>query len=173
LPFTGIARRRNEETFSTEGSMDTIKGKMRAVCFVLFLLFCYYGLIYQVKRDYTYFEKKKNSIEEAYAAPIAHPLLIVNPSLFEPYVKAYDLIMKSDSSRFWLVCADLDPAIMLNYQVFPKKLIMSVETQMALNWKNLARSKESIRHIPPERYDKVILIEEHSAELLDQWDGNP
>jgi hypothetical protein len=150
--------------------MRSMPPKVRVLFFVLFILFTYYCYFYQVRQNTKYYQKLEGKIQKAHSFAIPHPLLISRYDTHIPYMIAYAKIMRSHACRFWIVADNIDPTINLNYFIYPKELRMSVDTQIALILKTLARREDAIQHAPPKNYERVVIVEANSAEVTEQWD---
>ncbi|GAB4318209.1 MAG: hypothetical protein Kow0059_11550 [Candidatus Sumerlaeia bacterium] len=153
--------------------MPNARSQTRRLFYTALILLALYAIGYQVKGNLKIYRERRRELNKAAAASPAHPLLIVNWSLHTPYVCAWALADAAPEQNFWLVGWDLDPAIMLNYHVYPKAMRMNTATQMQLHAKNLRRAGDPIRHLPPARWEKILIIEEKTARLSDTWDENP
>ena len=149
------------------------KPKHKRTFFIILIIFSVYVIGYQIKGNRDIVEDHMDALEKAEQREPGHPMLIINKSLYKPYVSAYDQIQKSPDKDFWLVGWDLDPSIILNYHVYPKRLFMSEDTQMQLHAKNLLLAKDPIDHQSPKEFQKVVIIESETARISDEWDLNP
>ena len=146
--------------------------KIKIFLCIAIILSAYYIAFHQTKRNNRYYTKLKAHAEKAYAFDIPHPLLVTRWPEHIPFAIAWKKIMESKASRFWLISDTLDPAVNLNYFVYPKELLISVETQNLLDMRLLARMKGPMRRVEPKNYEKVVVIEGYSAEVIDKWDGS-
>jgi hypothetical protein len=146
--------------------------KIKILLFIALILSAYYVSFHQTKKNTKYYLKLKAHAKRAYAFEIPHPLLVSRWPEHIPFAKAWKKIMGSKASRFWLIADTIDPAVNLNYFVYPKELLMSMETQNLLDMRMLARMKGPIRRVEPKNYEKIVVIEGYSAEVINKWDGS-
>ena len=153
--------------------MRHFKEKYSFPVFIVVVVFSYYCLFYQLKKNPDSYEKRMDKITEAMSGENGHPILIFSPR-FVGFAKAYSIIQSQPEERFWIISDYLDPAILLNYYIYPKEARMPAQTQDFINMKYLTRSEEPIEHPPllPRGDEPVLYIDLDEVQLLTQWDGH-
>ncbi len=139
---------------------------------ILFLVITFDSLFYQQHRNEKIFRKIKGRVNKAFSADLPHPMLVIFPEEAISYVDVYYKIQEHSATHFWLVGNDFNPSVILNYYVYPRELRMSVSTQQMLMAKMLGKSKEPVEHFPPRKFEKIIVIKDEHAEVVDEWAGN-
>ncbi len=129
------------------------------IILLIFMLFSYYCLVYQFKKDIRLFKKRSLKITAMNTSPLPYLGTIMKPARAIPYQNAYAKILESPEKTFWLVTNDFSPALLLNAAVYPKEIRMSVETQTILIERMLKLTDTPILHNPPHIYEQKIVVE--------------
>ena len=154
-------------------SMHRLREKYGTYVFIAVVLFCYYGLYYQAKKNPDLYKRRMDKVKESMSKEGGHPLTLFSQQ-FESFVKAYYMVLSLPEKRFWIISDYLDPAILLNYYIYPKEVRMPANTQDFINMKYLTMSDAPIRHPPfePPKNEPILYIDIEEVRILNRWDGS-
>ena len=123
------------------------------------MIFAYSSIVYQMKKNLKMYSKLEKRIDRYDTRDIADPMMRFTESPGSPYMKAYDQIIESPHTRFWVVGDNFHLLMRLNYAIYPREAHFSVETQKSLYDEVLRQTGDPINHIPPQQYDEKVVVE--------------
>ena len=145
---------------------------VRLILTVAVVIFCIRVLYKETKENKDHRDDILKTIARVEESKHFSPILVLVRREYYPFASVTDKIKEHDGQRFGMVVDTFDPTVSMNYFVYPKELYMSVETQVALIHKLLAKSEEKIPHKRPANVEFMAAFDpRHGFAIEKEWAG--